>query len=674
MYLNADTPFGITASQELSTDPPQYTSFARNKVLFGSWEISHSRYRLFISNLTTLCSYCVFLIFGTGRSQSNFLAVVFSIVIIYLNFLILRKRGFGVAIAFALLLGVNYIFYSYGKLPFLEVTTTALVSIAGFLLLTSRARGLHAFLAGLILAAAAFFAKLLAIVFFPTAVMIIMLGYFQAKNNSFGALKNKLLAFSAGCSVMVIAWLIAVYLPSRSDVSGYLSEISTGMYGSPKAFESPKMFMMQLYSYGFDNKLWSKQLVEFSLGLLGMASVLGLMLSHGKNTLKKLDRVDMFYLLWLGSIFILLFPWNYRPLRYAVLLYPPLIYFAIRWIFLLFDTNTHWGKRKWTYYLVLFVIGSYVVFHLLITPYFETRSSELIMRFIPYGIIGAIIITSLGALIQKVKEKILRKSAKLLLAARILALIILLIAIFIQLRLHIDSSFNNQKTIHNASVDLGKILAADAVIAGPYSSALTQDNRLKSIIKMFGVPIVEKNLFESTPITHLAVEAKGNEKRAFDDYPEIMNDAPMVMTYYLRGFPVNIYLISPTTPNDEARKYQPTRFELSAWKYQLGQMDSAASFLAEFEQALPNTMAAYQLRMKMNIAKGNLDGAKYELNRLLSTDQNNFNLWLMLGDLELKSAPPDLEGALAAFQKASSLNPEEKSVKQQIDHLKKYLR
>ncbi len=62
------------------------------------------------------------------------------------------------------------------------------------------------------------------------------------------------------------------------------------------------------------------------------------------------------------------------------------------------------------------------------------------------------------------------------------------------------------------------------MISGPYGPALTQDNHFGSVIHMFGVTQADKELFSKYPITHLVMD-DGNEKRAREDYAEMMSRA-----------------------------------------------------------------------------------------------------------------------------------------------------
>jgi len=674
LILNNDTPFGISTGQELSTDPPQYTSFARNKALFNSYEIFHSRYTFFVNNVTTSIAYPFFKLLGTGRAQSNFAAMALSLLIMLFSYHLWKEKGHGQAMLGAVFLGFNYIFINYGTLTFLEVTTLALISSASYFLLIKSKRGLHSFAAGVLFAAAAFFGKLLAISFLLLAVLILIIEMFQTNRRSWKKF-NVIYSFMIGYGLIFAVWILFVYLPARAEVGGYVSEISTGMYGFPKALESVNMFLAQCFSYGFDIKLWSKQLIILIGGFLGLAAIIGLSLAPQKRFLEKIDRIDLFHALWLMGMFLFLFPWNYRPMRYAIIIFPPATYLGARWLILLVRSGIEWGKRLWPYYVMVSLAGSYICAQLLLIPKFEMRSMEIILKYIPFAILLGICFTLAAIAIHKYRLKEIKFVKNI--SFVIMSLVIISFVIN-QNRLFFGNNFKLQKTISNASQDLGRILSNDAIIVGSYSSALTQENSFGSVIKMFGVPVVDKAFFNEIPATHIAIEAGGvegsNEKRAFKDYPEIMNNASLITTYYLRGYPINVYLIASNSPNPKANKYIPSSYESAVISFLAGRVDSALVMLDEFDRSNGKTISSILLRMRIQSARAG-DSWNYEyLESLVQLDEGNMNYWWLLGDSYIKSKPPQLDKALRAYQKALYLKPDDRSLLKQLEVLNNYIK
>jgi hypothetical protein len=674
--LGNDTPYGISLGQELSTDPPQYTSFTRNKILYGEWEIFHTRYVLFVKNVTSFIAYPILKLLGTGRAQSNFVAALLNLLSIFFCFVTWKKKGYAIAIASTIILGFNYIFLTYGKLTFLEVTTVFLLSLGGYLLLTQKRRKVNALFSGILFSIAAFFSKFLAIIFFPIALILLILEALKPSPKNALREFNPLYLFVSGYMAIMLLWIAIVYFPSRGEVSGYIAEFSTGMYGVPKAIQSATMFLTQFFSYGFDIKLWSNEPVTFIAGFLGAATLGGMFFAPKNKIIENVDRTDLFFLLWFLFVFMALFPFNYRPLRYGFIIIPPLCYLAARWLLILTERPTEWGKRNWPFYIFVFIAGAYISFHLLITPHFEERSIDLILKYIPLGVLCGIGIAILAFMIHRYNIKNMLFYSRFRMFSVSVGILLLLSILVIQVTQIYSNLFKKQETIYLASKDLEKILSPDAVIVGPYSSALTQNNRLRSVIKMFGVPVVESEFFNIVPATHIVMEAgrgaTSNEGRAIRDYPNIMKGAPIVATYYLRGYPVNVYLISQNSPNHNAVNYRPSRYEQAAVYFASGKIDSALTLLNSFDSTSNVTIASKILRYKIAISKGELLQARKQLENIVEMDRGNLNIWLMIGDINLKLNPPDFNGAYVAYQKALYLYPDDEFLEHKVESLKKY--
>jgi tetratricopeptide (TPR) repeat protein len=194
---------------------------------------------------------------------------------------------------------------------------------------------------------------------------------------------------------------------------------------------------------------------------------------------------------------------------------------------------------------------------------------------------------------------------------------------------------------------------------------------------MFGVPKVEADLFERVPATHVAIEKGGgegsNESRAFRDYPTIMTNAPLIATYYLRGYPVNIYLISNTSPNPSARAYEPSLYEQAAIYLTIGKIDSAAYLLDKFESMSPPSIAAISLQDKIALARKDSEKHIRLLEMLTSLDDGNFIYWWMLAESYLRIQPPRALAAFGALKRAIALKPDEKRLLSQLQQLEPYV-
>ena len=65
------------------------------------------------------------------------------------------------------------------------------------------------------------------------------------------------------------------------------------------------------------------------------------------------------------------------------------------------------------------------------------------------------------------------------------------------------------------------------------------------------------------------------------------------------------------------------------------------------------------------------NGAINEISKVLTLDEGNYNLWLLLGDLNLQLTPPNVENAYAAYKKANYYGPNYGRLTAKLDYLKK---
>ena len=119
-HLSADPPPGLSTSQGIYTDPAQYISYARNFVLWGSFNPLHDfRLVFFLKSITTLVSLVVYEIAGVGYMQSNLVGLVFSFPTVLLLYFAIRKFAGNLAAIFYLFFmafDYNQIFYGLNHL------------------------------------------------------------------------------------------------------------------------------------------------------------------------------------------------------------------------------------------------------------------------------------------------------------------------------------------------------------------------------------------------------------------------------------------------------------------------------------------------------------------------------------------------------------------------------
>ncbi len=212
---------------------------------------------------------------------------------------------------------------------------------------------------------------------------------------------------------------------------------------------------------------------------------------------------------WLAAGVFGLMPFQYRPLRYGLFLYLPMsaiVAYAIAKVAenkvklnlglkpvtlpVIFLTLWHLFTQVWIYFAPF---GSK----------FEAGAGSL-----PVTFILALLITGLIFLWVKSGRRVISSRAPLYLIAVIGAAFAIHQGIYIARGL-----VHTKKHLTEFSRKLGTMLNQDAVITGPYGATLTIDDSLKSVIYMFGLSNVQKDLFTRFNVTHVATDY-GNWKRA----------------------------------------------------------------------------------------------------------------------------------------------------------------
>ncbi|HEX7400591.1 MAG TPA: hypothetical protein VF369_00305, partial [candidate division Zixibacteria bacterium] len=340
LFLSADPP-QISWSQDVATDPPQYTYFARNHVIWGSWDLfGHNRFVFFLKSFTTVFSYVIFTLFGTGRFQSNLVAVVLNLMSMIFFFFALSKV-FNKRVAFLTLffLGINYVFIMYGRNPFLEISAIFLIVLGFFFLVYSYDRNLLLVPSGVCFATGIFFGKTMAAFTLAPCLGVLLLWMFEHYSTSDRKINFKpLILFGVGFLAIALFWLFFSYLPSKREVASYLGEQALGLYGFPMAFQSVTGFIVALFTFGIETRVFFN--IFFLMPVLFLLSLLGFIWyfikrPSVKELIKQRDQksqAEFFLVFWFLVSFFVVMSLNYRPLRYHLYLIPPMCALSGLWL------------------------------------------------------------------------------------------------------------------------------------------------------------------------------------------------------------------------------------------------------------------------------------------------------------------------------------------------------
>jgi 4-amino-4-deoxy-L-arabinose transferase-like glycosyltransferase len=684
--LSADPPLDLSWSQDINTDPDQYTSFARSKALWGSWDLFGHNLVLCLNSALTLFSFLFFKLLGVGRWQANFVAASLSSATLLFFYLAIRKgKDQKTALLATFFLSVNYILVMYSRSTFAEVQVVFFLVLGIYLLILGWKRSWLLIFSGACFASAVFFGKVLAVFMLPVCLGVVVIGALDQFSSDHRKIKfSPLLFFAAGFLAVVLPWFFMIYSPSAASISGFVSGVSVEMYGSPRAFGSIFDFVQSVFSFGEVTRVFSGG--EYSMGtdlffrmpflfILSCVFLLTFLFKMFKakgtfDNLKSCSKLEFFFGLWLVVGVLALMIWNYRPLRYQILLIPPMCALAAFCLSDFLNRSRAEGKTKTSVFFWIFSVplASLLIFHTIsfflktvpnlanfdsiiiiwlssipLAPFlvFYTVALLFLLKIFPSVpslnlvlLISFFLSVPLTYVLHQVKN---RETSSARQSYRIVtvAVVVFLVAL-VNGGQFWGFARNLQYSFIHSSQDLGRILSPEAVISGPYSPTLALENKLRLLIHMFLPGFEDPDFFLKHPVTHLALEAeRGQRKRAFMEYPEVMKNARVVTTYYLRNFPVQILRVAESSGNPETGNYRLSDFEKAKLLKEAGQIDSAVVVLNQFVSEHPENLSGYVTLAQIYHDKRDLGRAASFLRKASGFDPTNSLLHRFLGDVYL---------------------------------------
>jgi hypothetical protein len=587
-HLDADPPNDLSISSDVFTDPAQYTLFAKHLILSGELNpFDDNRFLFFIKSSVTALAILLFQLLGVSLFTSNLTGLIYSFGSLFFFYLIVRKSGgITAAIIYLLMISVNYNQIFYGRLPFLEhaMTFYAFLSIVILMYFPDNKGYL---LSGILLAIGIFFGKIIGVVFLvPFGIYIL--------HKSLGSDKityiKRIGLFTGGVVGLALIWYYFFYFPMQEQVASYVEEKAFSLYGFPLAFQSFDNFIWKYVSFGDDSKLFLRMAIPAILGTFFIGSIL--VKSSDSVEKKRADSSQLLVISMIITFYLFLMVWNYRPLRYQlVLIYPFYGAAGIILANLLKHSENKEKIKSWkiillfplVYPVIYQLFDAYIVFSRGEFFYSEYRWTVIVISIFVAGIIFAL--------------KYLINSGYITPASyfkKILVITLIGLILIPGIEDYYDWANRISYKIRDNSIDLGSILSNNAIVSGPYAATLTLNNNKSSIIHMFGVSESNPDFFKEKPITHLLLDYS-NEKRAKTDYPVIMNSANMIMTYYIGLKPVKLYRIAGFTENESANKYHLSGFELMMETFKNNKSKIDTSFANRFIKRNPDNISVYLL-------------------------------------------------------------------------------
>ncbi len=568
--LGADPPVDVSWSQDLLTDPPQYSSYARTAVAHDAWNpLNDEKLVFFRKNITGAFAYIIFTLFGPSVTTANLTAVLLNLVAVgFLAWGVARAFGFLAGVSAAWVLAINYLFVSYGRQPFLEVASNACLAVAFWAIVSSARKWWWVIVGGLVAGAGTFFGKVTAMHAAPVFVLATIMQALDDDSASKGMMRwRRPLGYLAGFGLVTLLWYVFAYSAASDEVKAYLTEQSRTLYGAPVGLESVSGFVRQFFSLGVDTKVLTWSPLAALSGLIGACGlIIWSVRSRGHLPWwRQLAPVVFLTAGWFLCAYTAFSPFNYRPVRYQVVMWLPLAA-AFGWLVQRMATTVKASvkpvgpiSRLWVFPILFAAVAialQHFVFVNLLDPTGRGQATSshnasiMVGLLVTAGLLWLASRTSSGAM----NSPKTRTMFEVLVA-------VLLIGVLAEQGRHFVRWWNSPvHTLEYANADLPRVLGPNAVVTGEWSAPLTQLAESPIGLTHFFSLQESKEFFAAKPITHVIVEDK-QDGAFFKDFPQLAQSALKVTDYTIRNLRIGVWRVAESGGNEQAKTYQPTFLE-----------------------------------------------------------------------------------------------------------------
>ncbi|MFZ1683605.1 MAG: hypothetical protein WAU88_05670 [Candidatus Zixiibacteriota bacterium] len=604
--LNADPPaFFALGSQDLTTDGSYLTLHAKQGVLYGQWDLFDYRtWTPFKISLVSGASYLAFSVLGVSRTTANLAGAFLSLAGLLVTLLALwdsRKRRFSLLLAFFLC--TSFMLTVYGRVPFSENGLFFLASLALFAFQKWYHLDWGKLLVGLLIALCGLLGKSFGFLLLAGPLVCIV-----------GSDRNKVRSLAlvlAPFAVTFAAFWLLYY--SDQGFFTFLWEHSAGVHGFPRGLKSPKGFLESMISFG-------------RYGFFAQAAIVGLLayLALGSRLIGSTgssgnQNTNLYMICWILATVIPLAPFNYLPLRYLHLLFIPMSVIAAQFLSELEGTGI--GKFKifrWWKLLLLLLLNWCLVYYIWLGIAKESHVEQFYFDTVWYSFPLAFILTAI--MVLGLKNRTLRVPngwSRWLVAGIVVAIVA------IEGYRHIELFTRSQYTLAYANDDVASLVGPDAVIAGQYGPAITEDSRIRSFPLFVTDNFDEMSkLFRQYPITHFAI-SESSWKTLVKKLPMFAQVAP-VTRFWVRDNVVVLARIAELFGNGEAARYRPSDYERAIVEATRQRTDSTEFYLFRFLDQHPTSRAGLCTAYYLTLGSGPLNLQQPKIDRLLASYPTDF--------------------------------------------------
>lgn len=558
IHPSADPPETLSTSAGPYGDPGGYAFNARNKVLFGQWEIDDVNSALYASPIPSLTTYLFFRIFGVGIVQMNSVPILFSWLTLILLFFIFKETlGHSpslILIGFSLV-GSNYLFLMYSRIANRVMDMIFFLVLALFFFLKGT-RKTHWFLLAGMASFLAFAAK--GVCFYIIGAFFF--GFFLFLLFEYG-LKKAFFPFGlfmAGFFCCLFFWIIFIYIPHGNEIRA-ISALNVSFLIPPKSLSR------MLYYFWIRPPLLLKSAPFLTL-LSGLSFLL--FVFKALNKPRKIQLTGWIMLLWYMSGTVYFSIIQQRVTRHFIPQIIPMVFLSV-WLIRDFLKKSSFSKPDKIGFFPWLALFLWLLFPLskIVKPLLDILPPIYSNIWLATAVLitFSFSVTLLVLLLIRVwpdHRKIVLSST-----ARRTAVALILLGVFVVNGKQVLSwALYPQYKIKHISQDLGSALDR-ASIAGLWAPVICMENSHRAHEYFPGAFNDTKDFLEKYGITHiLATTFFGEINDYRRNFPEAMNNARLLVRYHIWKGDVLLFELNPS-PQPISRE---TLYEAENYTLQFG--------------------------------------------------------------------------------------------------------